>query len=125
MKPQCINCQFLSKYLPDGDEQITLHWSDKDKSEGRVHSDWGAECAEGIWSNGVDPHIDLKKELYKDRTKDCYAFMKLHRGMTMEAARKKRVRIQNAARTKRERTTLAIAMIGLAVSVAAIAITAA
>ena len=122
-KPQCVDCHFLSKYRRNRDgSTTTLIWSDKEREVERIHAEFAAECAEGIWSTGVDPHIDPRDELHKDRSKDCYAFVKVRSGSTFDAARKQRAREQNAARTSRERTTLGIAIASLITAVVAICV---
>ena len=46
-----------------------------------------AECAKGIWSTRIDPHLNssLKEVLFQDRRDHCF-FIEANKGMSFEAA---------------------------------------
>ena len=112
-KPQCIRCHFLCKTaVNDRGFESRGTWDENDRKTGRVKDHYTSECAESIWSTGVDPHIDVKHEIYRDRSKDCFAFVEFHRGMLFDGARKLRERKNSAERSRRERITLWIAVAG-------------
>ena len=48
---------------------------------------YSAECAKGIWSTRIDPHLNssLNDLLFQDRKDRCF-FIEAHKGMSFEAA---------------------------------------
>lgn len=89
MKHCCKNCHFLAKVhiWRDGSER-RFCWSQEERSKFRPkHDELSAECAEGVWSTRIDPHLNqrLKEILQKDRKGECY-FLEIQEGMSFPAA---------------------------------------
>lgn len=62
---QCCNCHFLSKHnVNHRGFESTLTWEAEERKSGLVAEYFSAECAEGVWSARIDPHIKLQDELY-------------------------------------------------------------
>lgn len=123
MKVTCRNCHFLSKHNVNRQGfESALTWESKERASGKIADYFAAECAEGIWSTRVDPHLDIEAELDRNRRRDCLAFLEARKGMTYPAARQLRERRQSAARTQRERNTIRIALAGWITAVFATAL---
>lgn len=115
VKQQCVNCQFLCKiYVDNAGKESSHNWNEEDRNLGTVKERYAAACALGIWSTQVDPRIDPKDEIYKNRRRDCFAFIEIHDGMTFPAAEELLDRRQQFARSSRERVMEIIAVLGWA-----------
>ena len=76
MKPRCINCHFLCKTIVnDRGVESRLTWNENERKTGYIKESYVAEYAELVWSTGFDPHIDMKREIYRDRGKDCFRLL--------------------------------------------------
>ncbi len=90
MRHCCKNCQFLTKVtrnLGNG-EKLSFSWTTADLLHFKMPEKWGAECAQGIWSTGIDPSLKsrLKEVLLEDRRDRCF-FIEVHKGMSNDGAR--------------------------------------
>ncbi len=113
MKQRCVNCQFLCKvHLNHAGKESRHTWNSEERELGFIGEHYSAVCAEGVWSTQVNPHIDPRDEIYKNRRKDCLSFVEIHSGMTFQAAKALLDRRQRSAKSRRERVMLVFAVLG-------------
>ena len=89
MKHCCKNCHFLARvHIGPNGEEFRFAWSKEERSNLSLrHEEQPAECAKGVWSTRIDPHLkaELEEILLKPRRDDCF-FLEVHEGMSFPAA---------------------------------------
>ena len=124
MKQCCKNCHFLAKvHIWRNGEERRSSWTPEERSNFSLrHKELSAECAKGIWSTRIDPHLTagLKEILSIPRKDDCF-FLEIHEGMSFPAGSElQRLRQDNRQLKRSYRYTqigLWIAAVGVATNV--------
>ena len=84
----CKNCHFLAQTHIDRDGRPhSSSWGKEERDNYHPLGHSSAECAKGIWSTRIDPHLEksLNRILLENRKDDCF-FIKTHDGMSFKAA---------------------------------------
>lgn len=124
MKRCCKNCHFLAKvHIGPNGEEFRFDWNKEERSNLRLrHEEQAAECAKGVWSTRLDPHLkrQIKDILIKNRKDDCF-FIEMHEGMLFETASELQRLRQDSRELKRSyrytQIGLWIAAVGVATNV--------
>ena len=90
MRKCCQNCHFLAKEIVnDAGTRHRWSWNQRERSELRLKEHYAAQCAQGVWDTGIDPHLNaqLPKILLKQRGDSCF-FLAAQSGMSFPAAEK-------------------------------------
>ena len=90
MRKCCLNCHFLTKSYPGPQgTPARFSWNEQERDNLRVDNHYAAECAQGVWDTGIDPHLNerLPEILKKPRRNTCF-FIRMQPGMSYQAAEK-------------------------------------
>lgn len=120
-KKCCKNCHFLTKTTPSPGRN-RFSWDANEREELEVPEHYTSECRKGIWSTGIDPHLNsrLSEILLEDRKDNCF-YIEYHPGMSFGAAEElHRIRNDNRQLKKSYRYTQA----GLWIAAISVVITA-
>ena len=105
MKQCCLKCHFLAKSTrSDTGHELRFTWNERERSQLRVDDHYAAQCAQGVWDTGIDPHLKAKLPaiLQKKRRNSCF-FIKHQLGMSFKAA-EKLLALKAAKRSTRKAT---------------------
>ena len=59
--PCCKNCHFLAKATVSVNGARHLwSWNEQERSDRRVNERDAAQCAQGVWDTGIDPHLNSR-----------------------------------------------------------------
>ena len=118
MRKCCQNCHFLAKEIVnDAGTRHRWSWDQRERSELRLKEHCAAQCAQGVWDTGIDPHLNaqLPKILLKQRGDSCF-FLAAQSGMSFPAA-EKLIELQNLKKSYwYARTALWISLISAVVA---------
>ena len=71
----CKKCHFLAKsYIAPNGQRNRFTWDDTERSNLQIANYCAAECAKGVWSTGIDPHLGSRFEeiLLEDKMDNCF-----------------------------------------------------
>ena len=88
--PCCKNCHFLAKATVSvNGARHRSSWNEQERSDRRINERAAAQCAQGVWDTGIDPHLNSRlDEILLEPRKDSCFFVKVQPGMSFAAAEK-------------------------------------